>query len=112
MSIKDMAINMFLDGKGKEMVNRKIERYGRVQKLVRDSGVYYADVQLDGSSETLSVTMDSLSVSDDCSLAKLGKFHANAPWLEHLLEDFADNREIPIPEGAARLALVPLKKLL
>ncbi len=108
---KDMAINAFLNGKGKDIVNSKIGRYGTVQKLMRENGAYHADVQLKGSSETLSVTLDSISINDDCSAAKLGTFHANAPWLENLLADFGDGREVPIPEGQARLLLAPFKNM-
>ncbi len=108
----DMAVNAFLEGKGKDLVNGKIGRYARVVRLYRKDGRYLAEVQLKGSSEVLAVTMDSLAVNENCSSAKLGRFHANMPWLENLLQDYASGREIPIPEGPARLVIMPLKKFL
>ena len=108
----DMMINSFLGTKGIDMVNRKVGRYGRVTALHKDGEGYHAVVRLLGYNDDIEVTMLNLDVDEECSKARLGKFRANMPWLEHLLEDHVEGREIPIPEGQIRMALKPFRKYL
>ena len=108
----DMMINSFLSSKGMELVNRKIGRYGRVTSLRKDSEGYHATVRLLGYEGDIEVTMQSLDVDEECSKAKLGRFKANMLWLERLLEDHAEGRVIPIPDGQVRMTLKPFRKYL
>ena len=108
-----MGMNALLNGKVREFVNGKVERYGEVKSLRKDEEGYHALVQLLGSDDILEVSMLSLTLNEDCSAVSLGAFTANRPWLENLLEDYAHGREIAIPEGMVREALkkVPKKYL-
>ena len=90
--------------------NTKIERYGERKGLRRDEEGYHAVLQLLGSAEYLEVTMLGLELNEDCSVARLGPFAANAVWLDNLLEDYARGREVPIPEGPVRSVLSRLPK--
>ena len=92
-------INMFLKTKGISFVNEKITRYGKVEDLAKDKSGYHASVRLLGYDSVIEVTMDRLEFDEGCARVKLGTFHASELWLEHLLEDHAEGREIPIPES-------------
>ncbi len=105
----DSMINIFLKTKGISLVNAKIERYGKVTELYKDGDSYYAKVLLLGYDGLLEVAMRGLDIDQACTRARLGKFSASELWLEHLLEDHACGREVPIPEGA-RATLKPFIK--
>ncbi len=105
----DPMINVFLKTKGLTLVNGRIARYGEVTELRKEGPFYHARVRLLGYGSDLEVTMKGLEIDESCTVAKLGEFSASELWLEHLLEDHARGREIPIPEGA-RPALRPFVK--
>ena len=84
---------------------------------VTDGALIYSEVSrteepgitIEGGKGIGRVTMKGLEMDEGCTVARLGEFSASEPWLEHLLEDHANGRRIPIPEGA-RPALRPFAK--
>ena len=105
----DSMINVFLKTRGMALVNGRIARYGEVTELRKEGPCYHARVRLQGHGSDLEVTMKGLEMDEGCTVARLGEFSASEPWLEHLLEDHANGRRIPSPEGA-RPALRPFAK--
>ena len=107
---KNSAINALLSNKNTlALINGKLARYGEVLSLQHDESGFHAQARLLGSSETVCVSVRKLVFSEDCSAVKLCGFSSSALWCQHLLEDFAEGKELDIPTEA-RPFLKPLVK--
>ncbi len=86
-------------------LNQRIARYGEVRTLKLDSRNKSGEVVcvLHGEPEpiTVSVLRYELHERDGQTFVKLGRCTCNRVWLENLLNDFGQQREVPVPSWAA-----------
>ena len=94
-----------------KMINARLSRYAEILSLRYDREGFHARARLLGSAEEVPVSVRSIHFAPDCSSVKLEGISSGAPWCLHLLQDFVEGRDFPIPE-AARLPLRPLAKML
>jgi hypothetical protein len=85
-------------------INQRIARYGEVRTLKLDSRNKSGEVVcvLHGEPEpiTVSVLRYELHERDGQTFVKLGRCTCNRVWLENLLNDFGQQREVPVPPWA------------
>lgn len=86
-------------------LNQKLARYGEVQTLRIDSHARQMEVvcRLLGESEPVTVRVEEyqLAESGGRKIVRIGQCSCSRPWLQNLLNDFAQHREIPLPSWAA-----------
>jgi hypothetical protein len=86
-------------------VNQKIARYGQVQMLKLDSRGKTVEVvcQLIGESEPVTIRVNRYELKEvgGQKVIQLGDCTCNRPWLQNLLNDFGQGREVPVPSWAA-----------
>lgn len=86
-------------------INQRIARYGEVRSLTLDSRKKTGEVvcQLHGEPESITVRVEhyELHERDGKMFVRIGRCSCNRPWLQNLLDDFARDREVPVPPWAA-----------
>lgn len=92
-------------------VNKKVDRYGLVDRLFVDESGYHAEVSLLGRGAALTIDARSIRFSEDGARVSLHGMKASELWLQHLLEDFLEGREFALPEAAVT-ALKPFRSML
>lgn len=111
-TMKYRSVNMLLSSAPVlGLLNKKVERYGTIEKLFVDESGYHATVGLLGRGASLSIAVGRIELSDDCSRVVLRQMQGSEIWLQHLLEDLVDGREFELPPAAAS-ALKPFRSLL
>lgn len=86
-------------------LNQRIARYGEVRTLRLDSKSKSGEVVvvLHGEPEPISIRVEryELHERDGQMFVKLGRCACNRVWLQNLLTDFGQDREVPVPPWAA-----------
>lgn len=86
-------------------LNQRIARYGEIRSLRLDSGNKSGEVvcALLGEAEPITVRIDryELRRNGNEAVVRLGQFSCSRPWLENLLNDYARDREFPVPSWAS-----------
>lgn len=97
--LKDAGINLFLNSdKTLGFVNDKIGRYAHVQSIKKD-GVSFEFIALPvGTNDTVIAKVGKITIADDSSYVTLHDVSANIEWVNNLLADFVEGKNIPIPE--------------
>lgn len=89
----------------RSFLNQRIARYGEVQSLRLDSTNKQGEIvcSLEGEAEPITIRIDGYELrhSGGETFVRLGKFSCSRPWLENVLNDFARDREVPVPSWAA-----------
>jgi hypothetical protein len=99
------AKDAFSSQAARRYVNGLIKRYGEVSELKIDSRAKSVDLVcvLVGESEPVAVRIEQYRVENEDGkyFVKLGPCSCSRRWLQHLLEDHACGRRIPLPPWAA-----------
>ncbi len=99
------ARDAFTSKAAQTFINQRITRYGEVQSLRLDSKNKSAEVvcRLHGESEPVTVRVERYEVRerDGQKFVRLGRCACNRIWLQNLITDFAQDREVPVPSWAA-----------
>lgn len=99
------AKDAFTSKAAQTFINQRIARYGQVQKLQIDSRSKSMEItcQLDGESQPITVRVENYAVreADGKKLLRFGTCVCSRRWLQNVLNDFARDREIPVPSWAA-----------
>ena len=86
-------------------INQRIARYGEVRSLRLDSRAKSGEVvcALLGETEPVTVRVERYEVvqRDGQTFVKLGRCSCNRVWLQNLLTDFGQDREVQVPPWAA-----------
>jgi hypothetical protein len=86
-------------------LNDRIRRYGKVERLKIDSGRKQMEVVclLEGEPTPITVRVGNYVVQDEGSkkILLVSQCACSRPWLQRLLNDFAEGRRIPLPSWAA-----------
>ena len=82
------------------VISPAVERYGVLHYLRVENGTLRLGMGLHGLEQEFHITVGSVRLSDDGECVTLGDFHANMPFLENALNDFA-HRPIPLRGGPA-----------
>lgn len=86
-------------------LNQRIARYGEVRTLKLDSRNKTGEVVcvLHGEPEPITVRVEryELHERDGQTYVRIGRCTCNREWLQNLLNDFARQREVPVPPWAA-----------
>lgn len=62
--------------------------------------------------QAVEIKCDEISINDDGSAINVAKFSSTMPFINAALEKFLQGRDIPLPEGSARVAALAAKKML
>lgn len=107
--IKQKALNMILGNPlFLKFINGRIERYAAIQSIEALEKGYQAVVQLNGASEAFSILLQEIRFSQDKKYVSLHGFACSQEWLAHLLEDFVEAREFPVPDFPFKDTLIGL----
>jgi hypothetical protein len=95
----------FLTGKAAQTyVNSMISRYGEVKDLRIDTQAKTIDlvVALHGETEPLKVRVDKYSVQQkgERHYVQIIKCTCSRPWVQNLVEDFAQGKPVEVPQWA------------
>jgi hypothetical protein len=95
-----------LAGKSAQIfLNERIARYGRIERFRLDSQEKKIEVicQLDGEPAPIAVNVEKYVVTTDGSkrYIELSRCTCSRPWLQNLLNDFAEGRRFELPGWAA-----------
>src|SRR5215216_2373250 len=86
-------------------VNDRIRRYGKVERLKIDSQRKQMEVVclLDGEPTPITVRVGNYVVENEGSkkILRISQCTCSRPWLQRLLNDFAEGRRIEVPSWAA-----------
>lgn len=81
------------------LINRKLERYGSIQRIEKSEYGYDVCFQLAGDGRDITVHIDEIRMNarkDACSLHGLS---SNVVWLQHIFEDFIEGGEFKLPDN-------------
>ena len=99
------AKDAFTSKAAQTYINQRIARYGQVQTLRIDSRTKSMELscQLVGEPAPIVVRVERYAVRElgDKKMLRIGSCACSRPWLQNLLNDFALNREFPVPSWAA-----------
>jgi hypothetical protein len=95
----------FMTGKAAQTyINSMIARYGEVRDLKIDTQAKTVDLvcALHGESELVKVRVDKYEIQKKGNqhFARILKCTCSRPWLQALVEDFAQNRPVEVPSWA------------
>ncbi len=107
MSIKRTAVcavlNKFVNNSVIQgIIAKYVGRYAEVKQIEAREDGYHAIIRLRGQEDDLVIFLKDIRRLKDNSGIVLHGFKANQEWLTNLLEDFAEGKEIPIPEFTGR----------
>ena len=99
------AKDAFTSKAAQTYINQRIARYGEVKTLKIDSRNKTMEMSCHLIGEPTPVTVKvenyALREADGKKLLRVGSCSCSRPWLQNLLNDFALNREVPVPSWAA-----------
>ena len=99
------AKDAFTSKAAQTYINQRIARYGQVKTLKIDSRNKNMELSchLIGEPAPIVIRVEKYALREigDKKILRVGPCACSRPWLQNLLNDFAQNREIPVPSWAA-----------
>ena len=112
MGFFDGLASMMADSAAKSLINRHIERYGKLKSLIIQNGDIKASLLLNGLSDReVAISCASVEIAEDGSSVRLGDFSSNVSCIEQALNDFC-TRTFEVTATPAQVALRGVRKLL
>lgn len=112
MGIFDGIASMMTDSAAKSLINKRIERYGKLKSLFIQDGEIKASLILNGLSDReVAITCATVEIAEDGSSIRLGDFNSNVACIEQALNDFC-TRSFEVKSTPAQVALMGVRKLL
>lgn len=110
--IKVRLCNYALKKVKEKLVNPALEGIGTVREISFRDGALFLTLILDGLEDRpIDVRCSEIEIAPDGSELIIHKFESNMPFVQTALNRYGV-RQIPIPEGSARFAVVSAKKAL
>lgn len=112
MGIFDGLASMMADSAAKSLINKHIERYGKLKSLFIQNGEIKAGLILNGLSDReVAISCASVEIAEDGSSIRLGDFKSNVSCIEQALNDFC-TRTFEVKSTPAQVALMGVRQLL
>ncbi len=81
------------------VINKKLEKYGTVKNINKNSDGYCIRFCLTGTTEDIKITIKEIVLSEDKKAFSLCGLSADKVWLDNALKDFVAGKNIPLPDN-------------
>lgn len=111
MGLLDIGIKIALGKVRDNVINPKLEGIGKVEEISYRERELFVRLRLEELEDhPLEVVCSDITLADDGSSVRIGKFRANKKFMQTALDRYLAGKAIPVPEGA-RLTLAGAKKM-
>lgn len=81
------------------IINSKIERYANISEINKEENGFFIKFKLLNTDNDIVVKLREVCLSEDRSTVSLHGFQSDTMWLQHILEDFVENKEFMLPDN-------------
>ncbi len=101
MGIFSNIKDSFTTTSAKLLISKKIENYGKLQKLDINSSkkIIYLSIMLAGEDKPIDLKIKKyLLTGENPVMIEFGEIESNREWINRAAKDFIENKKFPLPE--------------